>query len=513
MNPSHIRPLQFCLILILVFVLQTLYGQTPSYDPVGQTTNLCPKKIYRYKAPAVSMTGVACNSSGGWICTGCVGEKVYAEGVNADGTVWADVKWDNVSVGRIGNYCGNVWVSINSIAQPTLSPGIQTLCGNNQITLTASVSSPSNISGYVWQIIGTGISPTGIVNTTVPQLTLTYTNWTVTNNYSATVSVGTKSACGFQTEIGPLVSDQFFNAIPRSAWVQLSTGNIDNLKVPYNFTTPTICTSGSLGISNQPAGTNVNWVSANPSALQVNDASTGAVTRLNNYTGYVNMAATVSNSCGSNTQNYNVYLGLPAANISTLIYASGSRGVNPVSLNPASTYSFSSDQVPGATSYTWYPPSGFSFLGANGSSSVFITTPSNASGSYSLSCAATNACGYSFTNSLTMQFGTSGGGGTGSGGGKKPPIAAMAAPPLKVTMYPNPTIHGFIVNVTDTTADQNPVKEYEVRLFDQSSREVLYIKSTDAETHIPVDHLLPNVYYLVIQSKEGILKEELLISH
>lgn len=113
-----------------------------------------------------------------------------------------------------------------------------------------------------------------------------------------------------------------------------------------------------------------------------------------------------------------------------------------------------------------------------------------------------------------MQFGTTGSGGTGSGG-KKPccAIASMAASPIKVSLYPNPTIHGFIVNVTDTTADQNPVKEYEVRLFDQSSREVLYIKSADAETHIPVDHLLPNVYYLVIQSKEGILKEELLISH
>lgn len=125
MKSTHIEPLQFFLIFILSVISQTLSGQTVSYDPVGQTTNLCPKKIYRYKAPAASLTGVDCNYSGGWICTGCVDGKVYDQGVNADGTVWADVKWDNVSVGRIGNICGNVWVSINAIVQPTLSPGIQ----------------------------------------------------------------------------------------------------------------------------------------------------------------------------------------------------------------------------------------------------------------------------------------------------------------------------------------------------------------------------------------------------
>lgn len=133
-------------------------------------------------------------------------------------------------------------------------------------------------------------------------------------------------------------------------------------------------------------------------------------------------------------------------------------------------------------------------------------------------------CGAAYTNSLTINItggvnppntggGSTGGGGTGSGGGKKPPIAVMAAPPIKVNMYPNPTIHSFIVNVTDTTTNENPITEYEVHLFDQSSKEVIYIKSTDAETHIPVDHLPPNVYYLVIQSKEGILKEELLITN
>lgn len=85
--------------------------------------------------------------------------------------------------------------------------------------------------------------------------------------------------------------------------------------------------------------------------------------------------------------------------------------------------------------------------------------------------------------------------------------------PQMFPILPTLTLSHFTSAHTVPSADQNPVKEYEVRLFDQSSREVLYIKSADAETHIPVDHLLPNVYYLVIQSKEGILKEELLISH
>jgi hypothetical protein len=514
-------PLFVVLSWITMLGTLNLYGQTPGYTISGPTSNLCPEVLYKYTAPATS-GNIDCNLTQAWLCKGCFNTDkqvidVIDKGVDSNGNMWATVKWANVATGQISNACGTLSVSIASVAQPTITPSTITLCGNGNIDLAANVASTDNIVGYSWFIKGTGVSPTSTVTTSTPNLKLTYSNWTVSNVNSATVSVGAKHSCGFITHLTPLQNETIlgitFPAIPRSAWVQLSTGNIDNLKVPYNFTTPTICTSGNLGISNQPTGTNVNWVSANPSALQVNDASTGAVTRLNNYTGYVNMAVTVSNSCGSNTQNYNVYLGLPAANINTLIYASGSRGLNPVSLNPASTYSFSSDQVPGATSYNWYLPSGFSFMGANGSSSVFINTPSNASGSYSLSCAATNACGYNFTNNLIMQFGSTGGGGTGSGGGRKPPIAVMAAPPFKFNMYPNPSIHSFIVNVMDTTVNENPITDYEVRLFDQTSKEVFYIRANSAETHIPADHLPPNIYYLVIQSKEGILKEELLINH
>ncbi len=299
-------------LVIVLIIPSNLFAQKPT----GTSANLCPNTTYRYTSAPKDVNGGACDNLG-WICNGCVtpngtpSNSVIASGVNTDGTLWADVKWDNVASGAIGTICGNLSVQINSITQASISgPSTVLLCGTSSITLQASVSSTTNIVGYTWQITGTGVSPTGTVNTSAPQLTINYTNWTAGSSLSATVAVAARSACGFTTHLGPLADIAGISAIPRSAWVQLSPGNINNLQIPLSFNPPLICTTGTMTVSNQPSNTSLVWSSGNTSGLEV--TPTGAAKRLNNYGGYVTVSATLANACGSNTQSTNVWLGIPA---------------------------------------------------------------------------------------------------------------------------------------------------------------------------------------------------------
>jgi hypothetical protein len=278
-----------------------------SYDPVGPSTNVCPGVAIRYTSPGSGSSGAPCDQSG-WACASCKDGRVQDQGRNPNGSVWATVIWENTSArAGISNFCGGLNVSINAIAEPFMSgPSTVLLCGTSSIILQASVSSNTNITGYQWWVNGTDVSPTGVISTTGPQLTLNYSNWSASSTQSATVSVGTKNSCGFATEIGPP------EAIPRSAWVQLSPGNINNLLVPFNFSPRVICTStAQMTITNQPSGTTVNWVSSNPQLIRVDNPSTGAVTVNTNFNGTVTMSATVSNACGSSTQSTIISFGRP----------------------------------------------------------------------------------------------------------------------------------------------------------------------------------------------------------
>jgi hypothetical protein len=403
-------------------------------------------------------------------------------------------------------------ISLNGV-RPTLVMGPQggyagaILGKTDPVTFTATVSPAIQcVNSYTWTY-PRGWSYNG--NQTYPAVT--------TSNTITLIPSGTDADAG-----------------PVSVAANLSCGN-DLTTMPYTvpFVPPqvtgpgVVCTSGNFTVQNVAPGVSYAWSSGNTTGLNVVPSSAGNSTATFNavpgFSGNVPVNVNVTFKSNTVTATSNPFVGMPSASIATLIYPSPSRGVNPIGLNAAATYYFRCDPVVGAASYNWILPSGFSFLNSNGNPATYITTTS-VNGTYTLYCQAVNMCGAAYTNSLTINItggvnppntggGSTGGGGTGSGGGKKPPIAVMTAPPIKVNMYPNPTIHSFIVNVTDTTTNENPITEYEVHLFDQSSKEVMYIKSTDAQTHIPVDHLPPNVYYLVIQSKEGILREELLITN
>ena len=349
------------LMIILIIGIPVL-SLCQSLTPIGQSINLCPGQVYTYTASN------GCDAYN-WSCLGCkdstdLNGAIKDTGTNPDGTVWAKVKWDNTTTGSIGNYCGTLDVTIKSIAQPSISPSTQLLCGNGSVTLQASVSSATNITGYVWDIRGTGVTPTGSVTTNVPQLKLNYANWTSGSVLSATVAVGSVSACGYKTAVSPLkdITDLgiTFKAIPRTAWVQLSPGNINNLLVPYSFSPTVICSTGTMQIANQPAGTNLNWSSSNPSWLSI-DPSTGVATRGNNFSGNVTVSATVSNACGSNTENTNVWIGPPNNFVtldgtSPLWYANCNSGNIPFAVGP-DPHILQTNPGNGGTTFTLNDPS------------------------------------------------------------------------------------------------------------------------------------------------------------
>lgn len=83
--------------------------------------------------------------------------------------------------------------------------------------------------------------------------------------------------------------------------------------------TTIICTSDTLVIQDQPAGTTLNWSSSNPNGLAIN-ATTGVASRQNNFNGQVTITATIDSGCGTNNIARNVWGGY--ALIEDILYPS-----------------------------------------------------------------------------------------------------------------------------------------------------------------------------------------------
>jgi Secretion system C-terminal sorting domain len=466
---------------ILIYTLS--FGQ--SYNPVGPSTNLCPGQIYRYTSP-VALDGGRCDRFG-WLADN---GDIDSNGLNSNGTVWVDVKWKNITSGRIGNFCGNIPVTINAIAQPTMSgPSTVLLCGTSSITLQAAVSSTANITGYVWSIAGTGVSPTGLVNTTAPQITINYTNWTAGSTLSATVAVGTRKSCGFTTATSPLTATSIpglptIPAIPRSAWVQLSPGNIDNLLAPLSFSSTLICSTSTMSVSNQPANTSLVWSSGNTSALTINP-TTGAATRVNNFSGSVPLSATVANACGSNTQTKNIWLGQPRS-ATDILMGSGTIAIG-------STLDFGvvepNNGAAGPVTYDWDISGGYFTYGQPTSQGTYVTVTDQYLGLY---VAIRNVCGPS--GQIGRSWST-------ENGGCPPGEMCMAS------VFPNPSTNEITVAYNKAGT--------EVKLVN-SNGEIVY--STVAlkgvgEIKISVKELKNGTYYLLLRTNGEIEQRQIMVNH
>lgn len=181
--------------------------------------------------------------------------------------------------------------------------------------------------------------------------------------------------------------------------------------------TSQICSNAQFTLTNPPGGTT--WQSSNTNGLTI-DMNTGYATSVSGYNGLVTVSAV--NACGA-VATEDIWVGLPSADINTLIYANGHYGEDPVTLSSSSLYRFGCDPVSGdVTSFTWVLPSGFSFAGGSTTSSPRINTSATV-GSYSLFCSANNVCGAAWTHDLGITI---------EDGGCIPPCQG----PASLSVYP-----------------------------------------------------------------------------
>lgn len=196
-----------------------------------------------------------------------------------------------------------------------------------------------------------------------------------------------------------------------------------------------------------------------------------------------------------------ILLCAPSASNSTLIYPSGQRGVNPVTLCAGCSYNFLVDFVVGATSYTWLLPPGFSFISGQNTSTPGILTSMTA-GTYTLYCSANNACGSSWTHNLTINIG---------GGGQQQRIAA----------YPNPTSTDLTIESTqsDLTISDNSTTEssllskeaFSAKLIDQFNSELRKGISENGKIVFDVRNIQKGIYYLhVIRGQDLVIRQILI---
>jgi hypothetical protein len=189
-----------------------------------------------------------------------------------------------------------------------------------------------------------------------------------------------------------------------------------------------------------------------------------------------------------------IWVGNPPADNSTLIW-SGIRGVNPISVNAGSISNYQVDNVLYTTSYSWSLPRGFTAYGSSTTTTgpqIDIIATSQA-GTYSLLCRANNACGSSWTNSLTINVVGSGGGGG---------IQMRAA-------YPNPANDSFTVKVKEEDSKELA----EVSLINKNMERVYFIRTEEKEINVSTANLLPGVYYLNMVLGKEVTQKQVVINH
>jgi hypothetical protein len=280
--------------------------------------------------------------------------------------------------------------------------------------------------------------------------------------------------------------------------------------------TATINCSGVVRLTNPNCLATTWTVVSGPVTLS---ASSNSQTTVNaNGTGPVVLRASGGNYVSEIS--FDVNNSPPPADINTLIYAGGLRGVNPVSTSPGATYIFHVDQVPNTTSYTWVLPAGFRSSGSTTTTSTSINiTTSSTRGTFTLFCRANNDCGSRWTNSLTINNGT-GGGGNNCPPGFQPPCKPGGPAPLRI--YPNPSSNDltleYLADDEWLPENGNPgnkvsyAKEFKVGLYDSFGQMKIEGESKNQQVILNTRELPKGIYVLrIIRTGEEIVIRKIII--
>lgn len=362
------------------------------------------------------------------------------------------------------------------------------------INLGRTVPTPGTITGPI-SVICTDLSQKTYSVTSVAGTTYTWTlpsNWQGTSSTSSITVTPSGNSGGVITVVANVCSLQ---SQPRSLTIGLDKFN--PATPPQISGVNLICNTGQYVLQNQPASTSVVWTTSNTSALTIDQQ--GAVVRQNAYNGTVDIIANITGPCGALAPvTKSIYVGIPLADNTTLIYPNGYRGVDPVSLCSGCTYNFQVDFVPGATTYSWVLPSGFSFVSGRNTATPGIRT-SATNGTYVLYCSPSNTCGPSWTHSLTINVG---------GGAQQQRIQAFPNPVQKELIIEDVFLQDS--NVT-TISDETIPQDFSITLFNSQNSKVKSGLSAKGKLILDVQDLPNGLYYLHVQKGEELTVEQIQI--
>ncbi len=249
---------------------------------------------------------------------------------------FADVTPDACSGGIVkvkaksdcGNYYSNekTYTVTRTLSAPGSITGPTSVICSDVATKTYSIAAVTGATSYTWSL------PAGWSGSS------TSTSITVTpNGYNGgTISV-TANGCSLQSAASTL-----------AVGIILTNPN----STPSVSGSSLVCFSGeAFTLTNLPANSTVSWSQSSNLTTISGQGATIYTVRANdgstNGSGWVEAAVTTP--CGTVPPiRYNVWVGPPGADMSTLIYL-GTRGVNPVSTSPSSTYYFQVDAVSSAS--------------------------------------------------------------------------------------------------------------------------------------------------------------------
>lgn len=238
-----------------------------------------------------------------------------------------------------------------------------------------------------------------------------------------------------------------------------------NGSTTYNWTAPTGWSLNGGGNTLTTSSTAVTITAANPSVQ-----------------GH-NLITVTSDNSGNRT--FDIWVGAPNAGLYR-IYPSGLEHIDPVTLTAGGTYTFYADPPPGATTYTWTLPTGFTWgTGSHTASQVNIKV-SSASNSFVLTCSASNSCGSSAMHNLHITT-------SGSGGGRDKIMAMNANVPVDIP-YPTPVNENININLSQPSV---------ISLINFQGTIVRQM-SVEGATIISTDDLNSGVYVVKLQNQDGL---------
>lgn len=168
----------------------------------------------------------------------------------------------------------------------------------------------------------------------------------------------------------------------------------------------------------------------------------------------------------------------------------------PSTVCPGNTASFNVNTIPGATNYTWGWPSGWTYIGGQGTRYLNVAAPYGNFGSGGILLWASNDCGENSTPKVKY-------------------INQDYNCGYTYSIFPNPSIDYFEVNVEAPDASligSTAMQEaYELILFNDKQQKVKELKTNRKKILIATNDLRKGTYFLHIIDGNGITKKQIII--